>query len=85
METNPILELAEEDIQKEAYLLYQSSGCVPGHDLENWLAAKAKLSSRPSERVEKEKNASAPTVHFPLSSNMSRAPFGSNHPFINPS
>lgn len=30
-------------IRQEAYLLYEQSGCVDGHDLEHWLAAEGRL------------------------------------------
>jgi hypothetical protein len=34
---------SDEDIRDYAYHLYQQSGCVPGHDLDNWLEATACL------------------------------------------
>ena len=40
-ETQPAF--TDEDIRDYAFHLYQQSGCVPGHDLENWLEAKACL------------------------------------------
>jgi hypothetical protein len=36
-------EFTEDDIRDYAFHLYQQSGCVPGHDLDNWLEAKACL------------------------------------------
>jgi hypothetical protein len=36
-------EPTEEEIRDYAYHLYQQSGCTPGHDLDNWLEAKACL------------------------------------------
>jgi hypothetical protein len=33
----------DDEIRDYAYHLYQQNGCVPGHDLENWLEAKACL------------------------------------------
>lgn len=83
MNANHIPEVAEQDIQKEAYQLYLASGCVSGHDLENWLVAKANLAARKVQTKEKTRIVGALDLHFPLSSNLSRAPFGSNHPFIN--
>jgi hypothetical protein len=34
-------ELLDEEIRDYAYHLYEQSGCVPGHDLDHWLEAKA--------------------------------------------
>jgi len=34
-----------EEIERQAYLLFEQSGRVPGRDLENWLAAEAHLNS----------------------------------------
>jgi hypothetical protein len=31
----------EDDIRAYAYHLYEQNGCLPGHDLDNWLEAKA--------------------------------------------
>ena len=39
------LDPTEDDVRDYAYHLYLQSGCVPGHDLENWLEAKACLSA----------------------------------------
>lgn len=36
-------EPTEDEIRDYAYHLYEQSGCVPGHDLDNWLEAKACL------------------------------------------
>jgi hypothetical protein len=36
-------EPSEDEIRDYAYHLYQQSGCTPGHDLDNWLEAKACL------------------------------------------
>lgn len=36
---------SEDEIRDYAFHLYQQSGCVPGHDLDNWLEAKACLES----------------------------------------
>ena len=33
----------EAEIQKAAYYIWLAGGCLPGHDLENWLAAKEYL------------------------------------------
>lgn len=38
-------EPTEDEIRDYAYHLYQQSGCAPGHDLENWLEAKACLAA----------------------------------------
>lgn len=39
----PPHEPTDDEIRDYAYHLYQQGGCVPGHDLENWLEAKACL------------------------------------------
>ena len=39
----PSRELVEDEIRDYAYHLYEQSGCLPHHDLENWLEAKACL------------------------------------------
>ena len=39
------LEPTEDDVRDYAYHLYLQSGCVEGHDLENWLEAKACLNA----------------------------------------
>ena len=31
----------EEQVRDYAYHLYEQGGCTPGHDLDNWLEAKA--------------------------------------------
>lgn len=31
----------EEEIRDYAFHLYEQNGCAPGHDLDNWLEAKA--------------------------------------------
>jgi hypothetical protein len=39
----PTRQPTDDEIRDYAYHLYQQSGCAPGHDLENWLEAKACL------------------------------------------
>ena len=43
--TSASLEPNEDDIRDYAYHLYVQSGSLPGHDLENWLEAKACLNA----------------------------------------
>lgn len=43
MKKSPIPEPTELEIQRAAYHLYVESGCTPGRDLDNWLAAKELL------------------------------------------
>ena len=43
MTASPEPEPGEAEIQKAAYFIWLASGCQPGHDLENWLAAKEYL------------------------------------------
>lgn len=40
------LEPGEDDIRECAYRIYLQSGCIPGHDLENWLNAKSQLEAK---------------------------------------
>ena len=67
MNANPRLEPSIEDIQREAYLVYIESGCVPGRDLENWLEARERLSKRRQEGSEKRRLAAGAPLHFPPS------------------
>lgn len=39
----PTRVVTDDEIRDYAYHLYQQSGCLPGHDLDNWLEAKACL------------------------------------------
>lgn len=79
MNANPFPEPSEQDVQKEAYLLYIASGCVPGRDLENWLSARARLMVRRSAgRGERMISTAFPELHFPLNANVSRSPFGAD-------
>lgn len=56
MKNNPSLppvlaEPGDDDIREYAFHLYQQGGCVPGHDLENWLEASACLKANiPADR-----------------------------------
>ena len=36
-----VAEPLEDEIRAYAFHLYEQSGCVPGHDLDHWLEAKA--------------------------------------------
>jgi len=81
MNANPLPTPSEEDVQKEAYLLYLASGCVPGRDLENWLGARARLGSCLPMCGEKARSSSVAPLHFPLNANVSRGPFGTLNPF----
>lgn len=44
--TSASLEPNEDDIRDYAYHLYVQSGCLSGHDLDNWLEAKACLNAQ---------------------------------------
>ena len=81
MNANLFSEPSEQDVQKEAYLLYIASGCVPGRDLDNWLAARAKLASPQSGPGQKAQSSASAQLHFPLNANASRGPFGTLNPF----
>ena len=41
--TAPACLITEDEIRDYAYHLYQQSGCIPGHDVENWIEAQACL------------------------------------------
>lgn len=41
--SKPLIEPTEDDVRDYAYHLYEQSGCLPGHDLDNWLEAKVCL------------------------------------------
>lgn len=43
--TSITIEPSEDDIRDYAYHLYEQSGCIPGHDIDNWLEAKACIMS----------------------------------------
>ena len=75
MNANHVLEPAEEEIRKAAYLLYLASGCVPGRDLENWSAAQAKIALKQPTTGQKATISSLVQLHFPLNANASRGPF----------
>ena len=77
MNSNPRFEPTEEDVKKAAYLLYLASGCVPGHDLENWVSAREKIVSQHSSVHENPERSAVTTLHFPLNANASRGPFES--------
>ncbi|MBK9991667.1 MAG: DUF2934 domain-containing protein [Verrucomicrobia bacterium] len=83
MNANPSSEPSEQDVQKEAYLLYMASGCVLGRDLDNWLAARARLASLQSSPGKKTTLSIPAPLHFPLNANASRGPFGTLNPFGN--
>jgi hypothetical protein len=81
MNSNPRFEPTEDEVKKAAYLLYLASGCVPGHDLENWLSAHEKLVSQHIPFGENEQRSAIATLHFPLNANASRGPFESFNSF----
>ena len=41
--TVPARTITEDEIRDYAYHLYQQSGCIPGHDVDNWIEARACL------------------------------------------
>ena len=81
MNANPLSAPSEEDVQKEAYLLYIASGCVLGRDLENWLAARARLASPQPKLGKKTQDSAVSSLHFPLNTHVTRGPFGTLNPF----
>ena len=81
MNANPRFESVTEEVKKTAYLHYIASGCVPGRDLENWLAAQEEIVSQRPWAGEKTQNPSTAQLHFPLNANVSRGPFGTISPF----
>ena len=81
MNTNPQFEPSDDEVQKAAYLLYLASGCVPGHDLENWLAAREKITSQRRFSDKNEQKQAPVKLHFPLNANASRSPFQATQAF----
>jgi Protein of unknown function (DUF2934) len=79
MNTKPIPDPSEEEIQKQAYLLYLASGSVPGRDVENWLAAKELLKHRHGKSGGRSRKPKKTTeIHFPPSAEAQRS---SAHPY----
>ena len=83
MNANLLFEPTDEEIGKTAYLLYLASGCVPGRDLENWLAARARIASQHASVAEKAQIVTTPQLHFPPNAHATRGPFASVSPFEN--
>lgn len=83
MNANPWFEPTEDEVKEAAYLLYLASGCVPGHDLENWLSAREKIVSQHSKVAETAQRSTIATLHFPLNANASRGPFEGCESFEN--
>jgi len=83
MNANPRFEPMEEEVRKTAYLLYIASGCVPGRDLENWLAARSCVAVEEATGAENEPSSSSFLLHFPPNANATRGPFASLSPFEN--
>jgi len=83
MNANPLIERTDEEVRKTAYLIYIASGCVPGRDMENWLAARSFVSSQGTESVENAQNPSTMLLHFPPNAQATRGPFDSLSPFEN--
>jgi len=83
MNANPLFEPTDEEVRKTAYLLYLASGCVPGRDLENWLAARSYVASQAPADAEKGQNPSTVLLHFPPNAQATRGPFDSLSPFEN--
>jgi hypothetical protein len=83
MNSNPRFEPAEEEVKKAAYLRYLASGCVPGHDLENWISAREKIVSQHGSVDKNAERTAVATLHFPLNANASRGPFESFSSFEN--
>ncbi|GAB1488606.1 hypothetical protein MASR2M8_10520 [Opitutaceae bacterium] len=69
-------EPTEAEIQKEAYLIWQASGCEPNRALDHWLAAKELLRhrhGRPSGPRPRKSAVVAPvSLHFPPSAEVRR-------------
>ena len=71
-------ELSDEHIREEAYLQYVASGCAPGRDLENWLAAERELNQQLA--ASGILSASDPaSIEFPLNADALRV--DTPHPF----
>jgi hypothetical protein len=70
-----IPEPTEAEIQHEAYLLWVESGRLPGHDLENWFAARELLRHRHARAHPRPRHM---TIRTPISSPKSGQPAGNN-------
>jgi hypothetical protein len=59
---------AEEKIRRQAYFLWQQSGCPEGHELDHWLAAKEIIQHRidqaQAHRRQQEHEAELQTAEF---------------------
>jgi hypothetical protein len=56
-----------DEIARRAYTLFEQSGCIPGHDLENWLAAEAQLNNGHKSEAATDSAAPARTINRPTS------------------
>ncbi|MFT3782108.1 MAG: DUF2934 domain-containing protein [Nibricoccus sp.] len=81
MNSNLVTHISDEDVQKEAYLLYLASGCVPGRDFENWLEAQARLTKKAQENERSAAHTGYQDLHFPPSAWATRGPSGTFNPF----
>jgi len=54
-----------DEIARRAYILFEQSGCVPGRDLENWLAAEAQLNGGRKSEAINDSVAPARTINRP--------------------
>jgi hypothetical protein len=83
MNANPLDEPTVDELREAAYLRYISSGCVPGCDLENWLAAREQIVRQRLQGGKNESFASSCRLHFPPNASISRDPFVLKSPLGN--
>ena len=71
---------SDAQIREAAYLLYVSSGCVPGNDLENWTTARAHLLGQyPAAGGSRLGSTEPECIRFPL--NADALSLNTPHPF----
>lgn len=83
MNTQRLSDPTEDEIQKQAYLLYLASGCVPGRDLENWLTAKELLRHRHGRSISHSRGPKPRDLHFPPNAQVQRDPNDRTYPPFN--
>lgn len=83
MNANPASDISNEDLQREAYLVYLERGSIPGRDLENWLEARERLAKVHQKGAERVQRITAARLHFPPSAWVQRDSSGTHHPYSN--
>ena len=61
----PSAKPSQEEISKRAYEIYESNGCQPGREMENWLAAEAELMTEAQKQETPRRARATPTSSPP--------------------